>query len=222
MKKCKTGTSIVLTVAAAVSALQFAALTPAYASPTPAAAASPAAVKSDAAAPLAYKVAVQTQYQQTNYYCVPASSSMSLSTFGVKVGQPTLAKQMKTTKSGTDGRNATPVLNAYVKSRGYAYTVVTDVNGNPAVLMNRVAQNVGGLHRAPTLAVWMERLPWNKGKVKGARVGHAVIAYGYDRLKGTITVFDPWRPTGGVHTVSAGVLAGTLQEGGGMRYISKL
>ncbi|MER6943209.1 C39 family peptidase [Nonomuraea sp. NPDC000554] len=218
MKKCKTGTSIVLTVAAAVSALQFAALTPAYASPTLA-----AAVKRDAAvAPLAYKVAVQTQYQQTNYYCVPASSTMSLSTFGIKVSQSTLAKQMKTTRSGTDGRNATPVLNSYVRSRGYAYTMVTDVDGNPTVLMNRVAQNVGGLHRAPTLAVWMERLPWNKGKVKGTKVGHAVIAYGYDRLKGTITVFDPWRPTGGVHTVSAGVLAGTLQEGGGMRYISKL
>jgi hypothetical protein len=216
LKKCRTVASIALTV----GALQLTALTPAYASPTPAP--TPTASAKALFKPLAYTLTVKTQTQQTNYYCVPASSAMSLSTFGVTVSQATLAKKMKSTKSGTSGNNATPVLNAYVKSLGYRYTPVTDVVGNPATLMTRVSQNIGVLHRAPMIAVWMEKLPWNKGKVKGSKIGHAVIAYGYNLTKGTITLYDPWKPTGGTHVIAAKTLAGTLQEMGGMRYISKL
>ncbi|MFG1690355.1 C39 family peptidase [Nonomuraea sp. NPDC049269] len=213
-------------MAATVGALQFTALTPAYASPTP----SPSATASPTPSPTAkglftpprYQLSLKGQRQQTNYYCVPASSSMSLSSFGVSVSQATLAKKMKTTTSGTKGANAVPVINAYVKSRGYKYTIPTDADGNPGVLMSRVSGNIGDLHRAPVIAVWMEQLPWNKGKVKGAKIGHAIIAYGYDRTKGTITVYDPWKPTGGSHTLSASALAKVIQPGGNMYYVSKL
>ncbi|WP_219467848.1 C39 family peptidase, partial [Nonomuraea rhizosphaerae] len=172
--------------------------------------------------PLKYKLSLKGQKQQTNYYCVPASSSMSLSTFGVKVSQATLAKKMRTTTSGTKGANAVPVINAYVESRGYRFSIPTDADGNPGVLMSRVSQNIGDLHRAPVIAVYMERLPWNKGKVKGKKVGHAIIAYGYDKLKGTITVYDPWKPTGGSHTLSSAALAKVLQPAGNMYYVSRL
>lgn len=147
---------------------------------------------------------------------------MSLSSFGVNVSQSTLAKKMKTTTSGTKGANAVPVINSYVKSRGYKYTIPTDADGNPGMLMKRVSENIGDLHRAPVIAVWMEKLPWNKGKIKGTKVGHAIIAYGYDKLQGTITVYDPWKPTGGTHTLSAATLADILQPGGNMYYVSKL
>jgi hypothetical protein len=70
--------------------------------------------------------------------------------------------------------------------------------------------------------VWMEKLPWNQGKLADRWIGHAIIAYGYDQQAGTITVFDPWRPTGGPHTLSATSLSMTLQSGAGMHYISKL
>lgn len=230
MKKCKTGTGIALTMAATVGALQFTVLTPAYASPTPSPSATPTATPSPIASattkgiftPLSYKLSLKGQRQQTNYYCVPASSSMSLSSFGVNVSQATLAKKMKTTTSGTQGANAVPVINSYVKSRGYKYTIPTDADGNPRVLMSRVSGNIGDLHRAPVIAVWMEQLPWNKGKVKGTKIGHAIIAYGYDKTKGTITVYDPWKPTGGSHTLSASALAKVLQPGGNMYYVSKL
>ncbi|MEV4113348.1 C39 family peptidase [Nonomuraea sp. NPDC049695] len=220
MKYPGTGTGIALTTT--VTALCLTALSPAYASPTPTTTPSPTASAQSLVAPLKYQLTLKGQRQETNYFCVPASSSMSLSTFGVNVSQATLAKKMKTTPAhGTQRANALPVVNSYVKSRGYRYTVPADTDGNPALLMSRVANNVGQLRRAPLLGVWMEQLPWNKGKVRGTKVGHAIIAYGYDRVAGTITVYDPWKPTGGTHTISASTLAGILQPGG-MYYISKL
>ncbi|MGP3932283.1 C39 family peptidase [Nonomuraea sp. KM88] len=225
----RTGTAVGLTVT--IGALCFTSLTPAHASPstpTPAPAPTstptptPTASTKGLLSPLKYKVSLKGQYQQTNYYCVPASSSMSLSTFGVKVSQKTLAKKMKTTASGgTKGKYAIPVINTYLKSKGYKVTSTTDADGNALVLMDRVSTQVGELRKAPVLAVWMEQLPWNKGKVKGSKVGHAIIAYGYDKLANTITVYDPWKPTGGSHTIKASTLAKVLQSGGNMYSISK-
>ncbi|MEO3876687.1 C39 family peptidase [Nonomuraea sp. B12E4] len=248
MKKWNTGTGIALAVTAGV--LQFAAPGPAYASPgvaspvpgvapspapsprpsttaspspSPIAAPAPSASTKGLLTPLKYQLSLTGQQQQTNYYCVPASSSMSLSTFGIKVSQATLAKKMKTTASdGTSGTNALPVLNAYIKSKGYRFTKPTDSDGNPSMLMKRVSENIGDLHRAPVIAVWMEQLPWNQGKVKGANIGHAIVAYGYDKPAGTVTVYDPWKPTGGIHTISATALAGIVQPKGNMYYVSKL
>ncbi|MEW1842363.1 C39 family peptidase [Nonomuraea angiospora] len=228
MKNRRTGTGVALTAAVTVGVLSFTAASPAYASPgtpTPTPSPSPSATATPKGlfTPLKYQLNLKGQRQETNYFCVPASSSMSLSTFGVNVSQSTLAKQMKTTASaGTKGKDAIPVVNAYLKSRGYKVTSPTDADGNAVVLMNRVSGNIGDLRRAPVLAVWMEQLPWNKGKIKGTRVGHAIIAYGYDKTAGTVTVYDPWKPTGGTHTIKASVLAGILQPGGNMYYVSKL
>ncbi|MGW6494132.1 C39 family peptidase [Nonomuraea angiospora] len=228
MKNRRTGTGVALTAAVTVGVLSFTAASPAYASPgtptpTPSPSPSVTATPKGLFTPLKYQLNLKGQRQETNYFCVPASSSMSLSTFGVNVSQSTLAKQMKTTASaGTKGKDAIPVVNAYLKSRGYKVTSPTDADGNAVVLMNRVSGNIGDLRRAPVLAVWMEQLPWNKGKIKGTRVGHAIIAYGYDKTAGTVTVYDPWKPTGGTHTIKASVLAGILQPGGNMYYVSKL
>jgi hypothetical protein len=172
------------------------------------------------AVPSSAKLKLKEQYQTTTYYCVPAAGSMSLSTIGLSVGQKTLAHKMKTTQQGTRGVDATPVLNGYANPRGYAYTVVSDATGRPTTLLNRVSYDVGVLKKAPTIAVWMEKLPWNRGKVKGSRIGHAIVAYGYSSRTGTITVFDPWKATGGTHTISATALSATLQSGG-MRFISR-
>lgn len=90
----------------------------------------------------------------------------------------------------------------YIYPRHYSDTVVRDVAGHPKVLMSKVVYDVGTLRRAPILQVWMERLPWNRGRIYGRNVAHAIVAYGYRRSNGTITVFDPWGPTGGTHTLS--------------------
>jgi hypothetical protein len=175
-----------------------------------------------AALPRSYQLKLHGQYQATDYYCVPASSSMSLSTFGVNVSQSTLAEKMKTTVKGTGGKNAAMVIDGYLHPRWYDDRIVGDVVDRPRVLMERVSYDVGALRRAPVIQVWMEKLPWNKDKVNGHWIGHAIIAYGYNKSTGTITVFDPWRPTGGTHTLAASTLAGTLQAGAGMHYISRL
>ncbi|MFI7632839.1 C39 family peptidase [Nonomuraea sp. NPDC049400] len=199
-------------MAATVGALCFTPLSPAY-----------AATPDGFVRPLKYQLSLEGQRQQTNYFCVPASSAMSLASFGIAVSQSTLAKKMKTHPPyGTEGSDAVPVINAYVKSLGYKFTMPTDADGNPAVLMKRVSKDIGELHRAPVLTVWMDQLPWNKGKVKGTEIGHAILAYGYDKVAGTITVYDPWKPTGGTHTISASALARVLQPAGNMYYVTKL
>lgn len=171
--------------------------------------------------PRAYRLALRGQFQTTGYYCVPASTAMSLATFGVTVSQATLAQQMRTTIRGTGGDTAASVIDGYIHPRRFDDRIVADVVGRPQMLMQRVSYDVGSLHRAPMIQVWMEKLPWNQGTLKGRWIGHAIVAYGYDQQAGTITVFDPWRPTGGAHTLSAKVLSTALQSGAGMHYISR-
>jgi hypothetical protein len=173
-------------------------------------------------APRAYRLSLRAQYQVNNYYCVPASTAMSLFTFGVKVSQAALAQQMRTTIRGTGGDSAAAVIDTYIRPRRFDDQIVADVVGRPQILMQRISYDVGSLHRAPVIQVWMEKLPWNQRTLKGRWIGHAIVAYGYDQRAGTITVFDPWRPTGGVHTLSARALAATLQTGAGMHYISRI
>jgi hypothetical protein len=173
------------------------------------------------AMPRSYRLKLGEQYQATNYYCVPASTSMSLATFGVKVSQAALAQAMRTTTRGTGGDRAATVMDGYLHPRKFDDRIVGDVVGHPEILMQRVSYDVGSLHRAPIIQVWMERLPWNQGKLKGQWIGHAIVAYGYNQGAGTITVFDPWRPTGGTHTLPAKALSTTLQNGAGMHYISR-
>jgi hypothetical protein len=172
--------------------------------------------------PAAYRLRLRGQRQWTNYYCEPASASMSLATFGIKVDQNKLARKMKTRRAvGTRGDDVELVMENYIYPKHYSDTIVRDVAGHPKVLMSKVVYDVGTLRRAPILQVWMERLPWNAGRGYGRKVGHAIVASGYDRSKGTITVFDPWGPTGGTHTLSVKALAKTLQSAGGMHYIER-
>jgi hypothetical protein len=174
------------------------------------------------AMPRSFRLTLHSQYQATSYYCVPASTAMSLSTFGVKVSQALLAQRMRTTTRGTGGDSAAQVIDSYLHPRRFDDRIVGDVVGRPEILMQRVSYDVGSLRRAPIIQVWMEKLPWNQGRLKGRWIGHAIIAYGYNQNAGTITVFDPWRPTGGAHTLPAKVLAKTLQSGAGMHYISRV
>lgn len=165
-----------------------------------------------AAAPASAKLPLTGRYQNTNYNCVPTSASMSLSTFGVSVSQETLAAKMGTTPAdGTSGNQALPVMNGYVDPLGYSYGFSSA--STASTMMEQVSYNVGVLKRAPVLGVWMEKLPWNAG-MSGSNVGHAIVAYGYDRDAGTITVWDPWKSTGGTHTITAAKLAADMQPSG--------
>ncbi|MEU4295269.1 FG-GAP-like repeat-containing protein [Kribbella sp. NPDC026596] len=162
------------------------------------------------------KLKIKGVYQSTNYYCVPASSAVSLGTFGVNVTQQTLAKQMKTTTSGTYDKTALPVINGYVNSLGYSVWD-TDTTDSATNLLNWAAHDIGVLKRAPKIGVWMEKLPWNKGT--SGHFGHAIMIYGYDLTRKTLTVWDPWKATGGTHTLTAAALNKTMQQYG-LSYVS--
>ena len=178
---------------------------------------SPATLANAAAAtPTSGTVSIKGVYQDTNYNCVPASSSVSIGTFGVSVSQDTLAKQMGTTTAGTYDTTALPVINNYINPLGYS-TWDTDTTGSTNNLLDWVAYDVSTLKRAPKLGVWMEKLPWNKGL--SGHFGHAIAAYGYNRTASTITVWDPWKPTGGTHTLAASTLNAAMQAGG-LSYLS--
>ncbi|MEO3825895.1 C39 family peptidase [Actinomadura sp. B10D3] len=170
------------------------------------------ALKKAAFAPSSYTVKITGQYQSKSNWCVPTSSSISLRTLGVKVSQATLAKKMKTSGPGTTAKQALPVLNAYAKPKHLAYRVGDDISSGTK-LLNKVKYDVGILHRATILGVWADDLPWNSKQGFPNKTGHAVVVYGYNASKKTITVWDPWKATGGKHTISASKLSSVSQKG---------
>jgi hypothetical protein len=164
-----------------------------------------------AATPTSAKLSIKGVYQSTNYNCVPASSAVSLGTFGISVKQETLAKKMGTTTSGTWDKTALPVINDYINPLAYSVWD-TDTTGKATNLLNWAAYDIGTLKRAPKISVWMEKLPWNKGL--SGHFGHAILVYGYNLTAKTLTVWDPWKSTGGTHTLSAATLNAAMQAGG--------
>jgi hypothetical protein len=164
-----------------------------------------------AAAPTSGKLSIKGVYQSTNYFCVPASSQVTLATYGVNVTQQTLAKEMGTTTAGTYSKTSLPVVNKYVNPLGYSIWN-SDTTGNATNLLNWAAYDIGTLKRAPMIGVWMEKLPWNKGL--SGHFGHAILVYGYDQTAKTLTVWDPWKPTGGTHTIAASTLNAAMQSYG--------
>ncbi|MFC4117687.1 C39 family peptidase [Nonomuraea zeae] len=157
-------------------------------------------------------VTIKGQAQQTGYYCAPAAGSILLRAFGISRSQARLAKEMRTdAEAGATKRpNTLAVLNAYVGPKGYGFRL-TYAKDDPAALMYRVSQAVG-VHKRPTIvAVLGNKLPWSKGE---RDVGHAIVAYGYDRSKGTIAVWDPngRRGATGKHVISAKALAAVVHD----------
>jgi hypothetical protein len=162
--------------------------------------------------PAKASVAIKGQAQRTGYYCAPAAGSIVLRLFGIGRTQDQLAKEMKTdAKAGATKRaNTLAVLNTYVGAKGFTFRL-TYAKNNPLVLMQRVSQAVG-VHKRPTIvAVLGNKLPWSKGD---RDVGHAIVAYGYDTSKNTITVWDPngRRGATGTHVISAGALAAVVHD----------
>ncbi|TDD08015.1 C39 family peptidase [Nonomuraea diastatica] len=156
--------------------------------------------------------------QATPCWCAPASVQMSLRTFGfLDLKQSTLAEKMKTSMKEcfTTGGNLTRVYNSYLSKKGYK---VTQANAkNPTGLMLYISYDVGVLKRAVPLAVWGKSAPWIKAK---KNFGHVVVVNGYNKSKGTVTLWDPARTSyGGRHTVNIKRLAEAAQEQG-MFYVT--
>lgn len=157
--------------------------------------------------PVARTLAIKGQYQSGSMWCVPTSSAVSLGTVGVSVGQSTLAAKMHA-DDGTTPAEAVPVLNSYANKKLFTYTAGFDVSTGPQ-MMAGVITDVGVLNKAPILRVWAEDLPWSTSV--GSDVGHAIVVYGYDLSANTVTVWDPWKPTGGKHVLTADRLAAASQ-----------
>ncbi|ROO90291.1 peptidase C39-like protein [Actinocorallia herbida] len=184
------------------------------------------AARAVAASPAKITLDIKKVFQRDPLWCNPAGSSISLATLGVSASQSVLAKKMKTeAPAGTYDNVAVKVLNTYAVPRGYLYTLVYDVN-DPATLSERVVQNVGVLRKAVPLQVYMRKLPWYKGEITKGNPGHIIVAYGYNKKKKTIKVWDPYNYyfTGGTHTIKVARLAKATQSvdnRAGMFYLTK-
>ncbi|MCO5997466.1 C39 family peptidase [Actinoallomurus rhizosphaericola] len=188
--------------------------TPAASAPS-ASAPAPSASPTVPVPPVSHRLRMTREFQTTSYNCAPASGVMSLSTFHIKVRQSALARKMRTKyPKGTTGDNAMTALRGYLAHTPYSLTFDAWPSSGSTYLLKEVSYDVGVLHRAPLVAVWWERLPWNRGIGSRRKTGHIIVAYGYDQKKRTITVFDPWRPTGGTHTLRASALLKALQPSG--------
>lgn len=158
------------------------------------------------AAPTKASVKHQQWRAKTDYWCMPTSVQLSLRTFGIKASQKTLWTKMK--KVDTNGGRPSTLDGAkvelsYIKSKGYKLT--TKSVKDPKTLMKRVTYDVGVLKRAVPLSIDGSKTPWIKQKLT-----HMISIRGYDKAKGTITVWDPAPKHygfGGHHTVSAKSLA---------------
>ncbi|GAA4618677.1 hypothetical protein GCM10023195_84120 [Actinoallomurus liliacearum] len=158
---------------------------------------------------------LKARYQKNPYYAAPAAAVLSLSSFGIEVSQSTMAAKMKMTSDGEySGEAFYKAVNGYLHDTPYLVNNVGGPDSEPDFVMREVAYDVGVLRRAPMLAVWAERLPWHQDIPSGQRVDHMVVAVGYDRARGTVTVFDPWPGSGGVRTLRVGLLARALRLSG--------
>jgi hypothetical protein len=206
------------TALGAVLVSAFVALQPASAQATPAAvstqlrassAITQATLPAGSTSPTRAKLPIKGVFQATDYWCAPAAAEISLRTLGIKVGQATLAKKMRTTKDGTSAEDMLRVLNAYSKKTGYAYAPAWDVY-NAKRLGERIAYSVGVLRKAVPIQLFIDRLPWYRGVDFGATdVGHFVVAYGYDKEAKTILVWDPnpFAGGGGKYVITVAQLA---------------
>ncbi|MEV4017737.1 C39 family peptidase [Nonomuraea angiospora] len=167
-------------------------------------------VRAQLAVPAGASVGIKGQAQRTSYYCAPASSAIVLRAFGVKRSQDRLAEEMKTSAEArsTKREYMLAVLNTYVRPEGYQFRL-TYAKDDPAALMAQVSQAVGVLGKPTIVAVLGNRLPWSRKK---RDFGHAIVAYGYDTAKGTITVWDPNARRGatGTHVIPAKDLAAVV------------
>ncbi|MFI7633951.1 C39 family peptidase [Nonomuraea sp. NPDC049400] len=203
-------TARALAIAAVAASASGALLTasPAHAVPTPTPSASPSvSPKQDLGllAPAKASVSHPAVRQKYGMWCAPATMSVILRTYGYSRTQEQLARQMKTdNKKGTPSKNIRLVFNAYVNKKGF--TMAWGETKDPGALLNNIAYDVGVLKRATAIIVDADRMPY--GKVAGAPNTHMVTVRGYDKVKRTVTVWDPANNrTNGNHTVSVKALS---------------
>lgn len=209
---------IIVGLAATAAAVTAGAMVPAMAgNVTDSDAEKAAAYPSKAGVPDSYSV-THKAWQQKGKASVPAAMQLSLRTFGVKVTQETLTKQTDSKDGQTDWRNSQIVYGHYVNKLGYFNKPKGDLTG--AKLMNYVSHDVGVLHRAVPMGINLSKASWIEG---GSNTMHAITVRGYDKEKGTVTIWDPAqksRSFAGHHVVSAKALA-KASEGNGIFYVTK-
>lgn len=161
--------------------------------------------------PLAHTVPIKGVPQARSTWCLPAASEVSLGTLGVRVRQSTLARKMGTNSHGTSQYQGIEVLDTYANKKLLNYSRGWDVSTG-AEMMAGAVTDVGVLDKAPVLIVWAEKLPWSYRS--RSNPAHAIVIYGYDLTKKTITVWDPSPyANGGKHVISADKLSAASLRG---------
>ena len=80
-------------------------------------------------------------YQQTSYWCGPASTQIVLAQLGLSASQSSLAGSLNTSKNGTTYQAITRVLNERTNTQK-AYFIYTELGDDPASYMSRIVSDV--------------------------------------------------------------------------------
>lgn len=143
-------------------------------------------------------LSVVVESQATSYYCVPASSRVTLSAFISSLpSQSTLASQLGTTSSGTYMSNVPAVLNSYQSRNYYAFNSTSSLTD----LRDRIQLDIQSYAAPLQNQVQMSLLPWYAGSLSG---NHDIATYGYYYATkvSNAYVYDPWTdPRAGRETI---------------------
>lgn len=140
-----------------------------------------------AAASITYtSVDVTGQMQINNYYCVPASARMILSSFGVKKTQSTLGGLLGTTTSGTAISALPGVLNDF-QDDNYYVRLKNPVSSTD--MFDRIKLDVKSASSPTATSMQAGYLPlWNDLGYTG---NHAIVQYGYGSNDAFLMYDDP-------------------------------
>lgn len=144
-----------------------------------------------------HKCGVPTLYQDTDYWCGPASAQQLLAAKGVHVSQSQLARELGTTTYGTNSvTNFPPVLNKHLgwainPAPGAAGYRAAFINGDRQTFLNRLLSDT----RTNDPMIYNVRM----SVLYGSGGGHYVTGNGWREKNGVlfdVVYVDPWRGVG--------------------------
>lgn len=161
-------------------------------------------------------VSITGEKQQKSYWCVPASSRITLSALrSSPPTQKTLASKEHTSAAigGTVMTNVAPVLNSYQTKNHFLYSNDTPSSSN---LVTRVRYDIDSLRSPLIPAIQGSYLPaW---KQRGYSGSHAIVIYGWNvatKKPYNLNVYDPLNVKwSGAYNVPASTIYAALKANG--------
>ncbi|GAA6238670.1 MAG: hypothetical protein SPLM_07860 [Spiroplasma phoeniceum] len=139
---------------------------------------------------------VELFYQETNYWCGPASVQMVINyVANKKISQEKLANYLQTVKTGTYPRNIPAILNKFTNQNNHKYTrKILGLNyglteKEQKIFYNDVNNSLK--HNFPVILSMHDKYPWNNHMIRHLIVIHGIqVSEKFEKY--TYLIADPW------------------------------